>query len=103
MFFVRTDTNVFEALFTQSVDPIAITAATVAPSSLNPAWHDVLGWSVEELSAARSCTSSTSTTSSMLESRRNSVARERIPFTESFDSPTSQWRMAHTGVQRHVL
>ncbi len=51
MFFVRTDSNVFEALFTQSVDPIAITNRHSGAVQLNPAWHDVLGWSVEELSA----------------------------------------------------
>ena len=52
MFFVRTDTKVFEALFTQSVDPIAITAAHGGAVQLNPAWHDVLGWTLEELTSA---------------------------------------------------
>jgi PAS domain S-box-containing protein len=52
MFFVRTDTKVFEALVSQSVDPIAITAAHGGPVQLNAAWHDTLGWTLEELTAA---------------------------------------------------
>src|ERR1700722_3604667 len=51
MFFVRTDTKVFEALFAQSVDPIAITNRQSGAVHLNPAWHDVLGWTLEDLHA----------------------------------------------------
>jgi PAS domain S-box-containing protein len=51
MFFVRPDTRIFEALFTQSVDPIAITTPHGGVVQLNPAWYDVLGWTVDELSA----------------------------------------------------
>jgi PAS domain S-box-containing protein len=51
MFFVRTDSKVFEALFNQSVDPISITRRDGSVVHLNQAWQDVLGWTLQELSA----------------------------------------------------
>ena len=51
MFFVRPNTKIFEALFTKSVDPIAITTRCGGVVQLNPAWQHVLGWTVEQLSS----------------------------------------------------
>jgi PAS domain S-box-containing protein len=51
MSFARRRTKILEALFTQSVDPIAITTQHGDVVRLNPAWHDVLGWTVEELTS----------------------------------------------------
>jgi len=51
MFFIRSNTTIFEALFTQSVDPIAVTTRHGGVVQLNPAWQDVLGWTIEELSS----------------------------------------------------
>lgn len=51
MFFVRPNTRTFEALFTKSVNPIAITTPHGGVVQLNPAWQDVLGWTLEELSS----------------------------------------------------
>jgi PAS domain S-box-containing protein len=52
MFFVRPDAKVFEELFLRSLDPVAITGRNGAVLHVNPAWQRVLGWSLEELTAA---------------------------------------------------
>jgi PAS domain S-box-containing protein len=51
MYFIRPNSKIFESLFTKSVDPIAITTRHGGVVQLNPAWHDVLGWKLEELSS----------------------------------------------------
>jgi PAS domain S-box-containing protein len=51
MYFIRPNSKIFETLFTKSVDPIAITTRQGGVVQLNPAWHNVLGWTLEELSS----------------------------------------------------